>query len=187
MNLMYNDYMGRKAKYKGLERRPLTAKQEVFVKKYTDGSNKVTFLNQTQSALASGASLASAHVTGHDMAHKPHVKAAIIEALHKQKITPEFQARKLKELMDATRPIYHEGLKVDTVEDNEIRHKALVTSLKITDAIDNLESQMANKGISIQIAPEMVSRLIAIAQEMKEMRQAHSNQAIPLIEIKRND
>jgi hypothetical protein len=89
--------------------------------------------------------------------------------------------------MEATKPIYHEGLKIDTVEDNEVRHKALVTSLKITDAIDSLEGQLQQSGVTINIAPEMMDRFIKIAAEMRQMREAHSNQAIPLIANKEAD
>lgn len=164
----------------------LTPKQAVYVKKFTDASNPNTFLKTIGSFQAmTGKKNHYSRVGGYLMNRKPHVKAAIIEALHKVKITPQFQAEKLKALMDATKPIYHEGLKIDTVEDNEIRHKALVTSLKITDAIDNLESQLnSNNGIQINISPEMAERLMKIAAEMKEMREKHSQQVIPLIPIK---
>jgi len=163
----------------------LTTKQALFVKKYTDSSNKDTFLKTIPSFQAvTGKKNHYSRVGGYLMNRKPHVKAAIIEALHKVKITPQFQAEKLKALMEATKPIYHEGLKIDTVEDNEVRHKALVTSLKITDAIDSLEGQLNQQGIQINIAPEMMDRFIKIAQEMRQMREAHSNQAIPLIQAK---
>jgi hypothetical protein len=162
----------------------LTVKQKLYVKNYTDASNPKTFLKTIDSFQAmTGKKNHYSRVGGYLMNRKPHVKAAIIEALHRVKITPQYQAKKLKDLMEATRPIYHEGLKVDTIEDNEIRHKALVTSLKITDAIENLESQM-NQGIQINIAPEMAERLVKIAAEMKAMREAHSNQPIPLIHVK---
>ena len=163
----------------------LTIKQAAFVKKYTDASNKETFLKTIPSfTTAIGGSPKYCRMGGYTMQKKPHVKAAIIEALHKVKITPQFQAEKLKALMEATKPIYHEGLKIDTIEDNEVRHKALVTSLKITDAIDSLEGQLAQGGVQINIAPEMMDRFIKIAAEMRQMREAHSNQAIPLIAIK---
>jgi len=171
---------------KGAKQNKLTVKQSVFVKAFTDSSNKETFLHTRKAfAKATGVDEYTAYGRngGYLMSRKPHVKAAIIEALHKQRITPEYQAKKLKELMEATKPIYHEGLKIDTTEDNEVRHKALVTSLKITDAIDNLESQMG-QGIQINIAPEMAERLVKIAAEMRAMREAHSNQVIPLIEVK---
>lgn len=163
----------------------LTVKQASYVKKFTDASNPNTFLKTIGSFQAmTGKKNHYSRVGGYLMNRKPHVKAAIIEALHKVKITPQYQAEKLKALMDATKPIYHEGLKIDTVEDNEIRHKALVTSLKITDAIESLEAQVNNQGINISIAPEMAERLMKIAAEMKQMREAHSNQVIPLIPIK---
>lgn len=176
---MYNKDMANKKQEK------LTVKQAVFVKKYTDSSNPKTFLNTLQSFKAvTGKDGGYERTGGYLMQRKPHVKAAIIEALHKVKITPQFQAEKLKALMEATKPIYHEGLKIDTVEDNEVRHKALVTSLKITDAIDNLENQISSNGIQVNISPEMAERLLKIAAEMKEMRERHSQQVIPLIEVK---
>lgn len=175
---MYNEYMNKR-------QNKLTSKQTIYVKKFTDASNPNTFLKTIGSFQAmTGKKNHYSRVGGYMMNRKPHVKAAIIEALHKVKITPQYQAEKLKELMDATKPIYHEGLKIDTVEDNEIRHKALVTSLKITDAIDNLENQLSNNGgISIQIAPETAERLMRIASEMRLMREKHSSQVIPLIPI----
>lgn len=158
----------------------LTHKQRLFVDKFTDPKARKTFLNQTQTMLAMGSkTVKSAGVGGYMMAKKPHVKAAIIEALHKIKITPMYQAKKLKELMESNVSIYHEGVKIDTVPDNKTRHSALVTSLKITDAIENLEK--VTQGISINISPEMCQRLIGLAQEMKAMREKHSKQVIPLV------
>lgn len=165
--------------------RRLTEKQSVFVAKFTDPKNKKTFLNKRGTMLAMGATPMSAGNSGCLMADKPHVRAAIIEALHNVKITPKYQAKKLKELMEASKPIYHEGLKIDEIPDNEVRHKALVTSLKITDALDNLEG--ATNNININISPEMCDRLIRISEEMKRMREIHSSQVIPLIKQKEND
>jgi hypothetical protein len=62
----------------------------------------------------------------------------------------------------------------------------LVTSLKITDAIDNIEGQLKGGGINVHISPELAERLLRVAGEMKAMREAHSGQVIPLIEVKEN-
>lgn len=165
----------------------LTVKQEAFVKKYTDSSNRETFLKVRNSFCATtGKDPKSAYgnVGGYMMMKKPHVKAAIIEALHKVKITPEYQAKKLKELMESNNAVWHEGVRVGTEPDNRTRHQALVTSLKITDALNDLEDSMNPGGMQINIGPELAERLIKIAAEMRQMREQHSSQVIPLIPIK---
>lgn len=162
----------------------LTVKQEAFVRKYTDRGNKETYLKQGASFRAvTGTPYETVYgkTGGYEMMRKPHVKAAIIEALHRQKITPEYQAKKMKELMESTRKVYHEGIAIDEVPDNEVRHKALVTSLKVTEAIDKLES--ATNGVEVKIAPELAERLVRIAAEMRAMREEHSGRVIPLIPI----
>ena len=170
----------------------LTTKQELFVKKFTDAGNPKTYLkvaNSFEEATGISKKTQYGRNGGSLLKAKPSVKAAILEALHKQKINPTFQAKKLKKLMDATKNVYHEGLVIDTIDDNEMQHKALVTSLKITDALDSLEKNLdkAGAGMSIHIAPELAERLVRIAGEMKMMREAHSQQAIPMIEVKEDD
>ncbi len=167
----------------------LTTKQEVFVKKYTDSSNPKTFLKvgkSFQAATGADGKTAYGRNGGSLLKAKPEVRAAILEALHKVKITPDFQAKKLRKLMDATKPIYHEGLKIAVEDDNEMQHKALVTSLKITDALENLEKQLDKRGegLSIHMSPELAERFVRLAAEMKMMRDKHMNQPIPTIEAK---
>jgi phage terminase small subunit len=158
----------------------LTPKQALFVKHYTNPKCKATFLNKTGAMKAVGVHTEGyAGVGGYTMSKKPQVKAAILEQLHLIKVTPQYQARKLKELMEANRGVYNNGLKVGTEPDNEVRHKALVTSLKITDALDSIESQVNN--LNINISPELADRLLTIAREMRQMRESHSGQVIPLI------
>lgn len=169
------------------EFRDLTDRQKLFVQEYTNSTNPKTFLRKRASAIAAGIkATGSAAVTACAMTKKPHVKAAIIEALRKVKISPEYQAKRLKRLMEWTRPYYHDGLKIADIEDGEIQHKALVTSLKITEALDNLEKSLDEKGqgLSVHIAPELAERLVRIASEMKMMREAHSTEKMPLIELK---
>ena len=165
----------------------LTTKQETFVRKYTDSSNPRTFLkvaNSFEEATGISKKTPYGRNGGSLMKAKPEVRAAILEALHRVKITPLFQAKRLKKLMEATKPVYHEGLKIDTIDDNETQHKALVTSLKITDALENLEKQLDAKGagLSIHMSPELAERFVKLAAEMKMMREAHTNQPIPTIE-----
>ena len=72
----------------------------IFVENYTNPGNKRTFLKKKASALAAGATEVSASMSACVMSKKPQVKAAIIEALKKVHITPEYQAKRLKKLME---------------------------------------------------------------------------------------
>lgn len=168
----------------------LTIKQERFVRRYTNSADKDTFLKVGASfEAATGVDRHSNYgkCGGYMMKRKAHVRAAIMEALEKVQITPMYQARRLQRLMEAKRGVWHNGMRVGEEEDNEVQHKALVTSLKLTDAIDNLENQLKqNDGINLSISPEMAERLMKIAAEMKAMREAHSAQVIPLIETSKD-
>jgi len=184
--IVYDRYMDKKRK--GIRygpNRKLTDTQRLFVKNYTNVRDKDTFLKEGASYRAIGysqLSSRSASSNAYIMKSKPHVKAAILKALQGVKITPEYQAKKLKELMESTKAIYHEGIKLEDAPDNEVRHKALVTSFRITEAIETLENSVNN--VNISISPEFAERLVKIAAEMRAMREAHSGQVIPIIPIK---
>ena len=101
---------------------------------------------------------------------KPHIREAIEQELDRIGVNPMYQARKLKDLMESRRKIYHNGIEIDDVPDSEVQLKALAASFKITEVISNLHKDVED-GITMKISEKTALRLLQIAAEMKKMRE----------------
>lgn len=155
---------------KNPEHKRLNYKQKEFVARYIDPKSKTRLkAKESYMEVYKDSSAEAARVSAFRALEKPHIRREIDYWLEQAGLTPEYQTRALKQLINATKPVYHNGLKIETLPDNEIRHKALVTALRLSELLDskiNVNSQTLN----VTLSPEQAERMLVIARELKELR-----------------
>ena len=148
--------------------KPLTLKEKKFVKMYVSTFNGTEAYQVTHPKANRDTSRAEAP----RVLASPSVQSAIIEELEAVGLNNEYIATKHKDLLNAQKPVYFDGIKIDETPDHNVQLETLKHVAKLKGLVGNDSGNITNNTLNLftdQITPD---KLKDLTEKVRILRQS---------------